>query len=175
MQKNYLTDRLLLTELALQDNEFLFELVNTPEWISFIGDRNIRTVDDASMHIQKIMDNPNANYWVVSLQDQQIPIGIITFIKRDYLEHYDIGFAFFSRYANKGYAYEATTIVLRDVVKNPSYTHILATTVNENASSIKLLKKLGLRFEREIKVENELLLLYSGTVEKLFLTPISPN
>ncbi|MEK6783305.1 MAG: GNAT family N-acetyltransferase [Bacteroidota bacterium] len=99
MQNNYLTNRLLLTELNPDDQEIILELLNTPEWIKFIGDRNVKTKEDAREYIQKIIDNPKANYWVVRLRHLQVPIGIITFIKRDYLEHYDIGFAFFSKYA----------------------------------------------------------------------------
>lgn len=96
-------------------------------------------------------------------------MGIITFIKRDYLDHYDIGFAFLSKYTGKGYAYEATIAILKDVVKSPTHTHILATTVKGNVSSIKLLEKLGLRFDREITREGDLLAVYSVVVDKLFL------
>ncbi len=167
---SYRTDRLLLDELTLTDSVFFFELVNAPEWIKFIGDRHIRTLEDASLYIKRIMDNPKANYWVVRLQNQQIPIGIITFIKRNYLEYYDIGFAFFSRYAKTGYAYEATMAVLKDVANSPIHTRILGITVKENASSIKLLERVGLRFWKEIKVENDALLLYSATVADLVST-----
>lgn len=172
MRHIYLTKRLLLKKLTLRDNEFLFELVNTLEWLKFIGDRNIRTLGDATLYIQKILDNPTANYWVVRLQHQNIPIGIITFIKRDYLDHYDIGFAFFSTYAKSGYAYEATATVLRDVANYSSHTHIFAITVEENTRSIRLLEKFGLRFRKEIEVENNLLLLYSTTVDRLAIAPI---
>ena len=166
---SYRTDRLILDELNLTDKDFLFKLVNTPEWIRFIGDRNIRTLADAGEYIQKIIDNPNANYWVVRLQDDQSPIGIITFIKRDYLEHYDIGFAFLPRYAKNGFAFEATKTILKEVVKNPIHTRILATTVKENVNSIKLLEKLGLSFEKEISRDGDLLSVYSIPVDKLFL------
>ena len=163
MHNNYLTERLVLNELSLNDIEFITELVNTAEWIKFIGDKNIRTQEDARAYIQKIIDNPNANYWVVRLLNQNISIGIITFIKRDYLEHYDIGFAFISKYTGKGYAYEATTTVLNDVTKDSNHKHILATTVRENTNSIKLLEKLGFRFKKEIKNGNDLLVIYSIT------------
>lgn len=169
LTRSYRTDRLLLEELNSSDNEFLLELVNTSEWIRFIGDRNMRTMEDANLYIQKIIDNPKACYWVVRLHGQQSPMGIITFIKRDYLDHYDIGFAFLSKYTGKGYAYEATIAILKDVVKSPTHTHILATTVKGNVSSIKLLEKLGLRFDREITREGDLLAVYSVAVDKLFL------
>lgn len=61
MQNNYQTKRLILNELSLNDEVFITELLNTPEWIKFIGDRNIRTQEDARGYIQQIMDNPNIN------------------------------------------------------------------------------------------------------------------
>lgn len=173
MQTNYQTKRLILNKLSLDDEAFIIELLNTPDWIKFIGDRNIRTQEDATAYIQKIIDNPNINYWVAKLPDEKTSIGIITFIKRDYLEQYDIGFAFLSKFANKGFAHEATLAVLNDVINSPSHTHILATTVKENTNSIKLLEKLGFRFEKEIEHENNLLLIYSVSVDKLIVNKIT--
>jgi ribosomal-protein-alanine N-acetyltransferase len=172
VQHSYQTERLLLKKLTLKDKAFFLELVNTPEWLRFIGDRNIRTLDDSTVRIKRIINSPKTNYWVVRLLHQQIPIGIVTFIKRDYLKHFDIGFAFLSSYEKKGYAYEATTAVLRDIIKNPSYSQIKGTTVKGNENSIKLLEKLGLRFQGEIEVENELLLVYSAKRSELFLSDI---
>jgi ribosomal-protein-alanine N-acetyltransferase len=125
MKNNYSTDRLLLNEINLKDAEFILELVNTPEWIKFIGDRNVGDITDANEYIQKIISNPNAHFWVVRIRDQQIPIGIITFIKRDFLDHHDIGFAFLAKYTKKGYAYEATITVLNDAIKYSIYKQIL--------------------------------------------------
>lgn len=175
MQNNYQTNRLILKTLELNDAAFLTELVNTQEWLKFIGDRNIRTEENAKEYIQKIKDNPTITYWVVRLADVGISIGIITFIKRDYLDHYDIGFAFLSKFTNKGYAYEATTEVMNDVLNNPSHTHILATTVRENVASINLLEKLGLRFEKKIHHENDVLLIYAVSVDELFINQVTAS
>ncbi len=161
------TARLILNELSLNDAAFIFELVNTDEWKKFIGDRNIHTEQDAKTYIQKIIDNPNVNYWVVKTKGQEIPIGIITFIKRDYLEHHDIGFAFLARYTKQGYAYEATVAVLKEVIKDSSHTHVLATILEENVSSIQLLEKLGFRFRNKIQEGNDLLQVYAVATDKL--------
>ena len=170
MQSNYFTERLTLNELSLNNANFINELVNTPEWIKFIGDRNIHTQDEAKEYVEKIIENPNINYWVVKLKSQNISIGIITFLKRDYLEHYDIGFAFLPKYSKNGFAYEATIPVLNDAVNNHNHRQILATTVRENTNSIKLLEKLGLRYEKEIENGKDLLLIYSVNDEN-YLSP----
>lgn len=80
-------------------------------------------------------------------------------MKRDYLDDHDIGFAFLPQYAKKGYAYEAVKAVLDLALKH--YPVLLATTISENKNSIALLSKLGLQYERTIKIENEKLLIYS--------------
>ena len=168
MQPNYKTKRLQLTNLSANDADFIFELVNTTGWIKFIGDRNIRTNEDTAAYIQKIISNPDITYWVVKLQDQQIAVGIISFIKRDYLEQHDIGFAFLPAYAKQGYAFEATLTVLNDLFNDNRHKTILATTIKENESSIQLLKKLGFTFSKQIVNGNDQLQLFTVTKEKLY-------
>ena len=167
METSITTDRLLIVPLALTDAKFILELVNSKGWLEFIGDRSVRSEDDALAYIQKINDNPNITYWVARLKDSSTPTGIITFIKRDYLEHHDIGFAFLPLFANKGYACEAAKAVLSEVINNAGHSHILATTMATNFSSIKLLEKLGLDFDKEIEVNDEKLQLYSVATDRL--------
>jgi RimJ/RimL family protein N-acetyltransferase len=166
MQKSYQTNRLILSELTFNDAEFIKELVNTAEWIKFIGERNVKTAADAKAYIQKLIDNPNINYWVVKLQKDNTPVGIITFIKRAYLEHHDIGFAFLPKHAKQGFAYEAAVAVLNDVLKNADHSTVFATTIPENKSSIALLEKLGLNLNGEIEHDGDRLLLYGITADK---------
>ena len=140
MQYNFKTNRLLLNALTLNDVAFIFELVNSLEWIKFIGDKNIRTKEDAVAYVQKIISNPNVCYWTVKLQNEKTPIGIITFIKRDYLKHHDIGFAFLSNYTKQGYAYEATTAVLNQVTTHAVHKHILAVLPLNKSKTLRGIK-----------------------------------
>jgi [ribosomal protein S5]-alanine N-acetyltransferase len=164
-----LTKRLLLETLSIQDALFVLELVNTDDWLTFIGDKNISTPEDAIVYIQKISANTTTNYWTVKLKDTQLPIGLVTVIKRDYLEHQDIGFAFLPNHFNKGYAYEATMEVLKHIAQQGIETYIVAITLPENISSIKLLQKLGLQFENEMEVEKELLYVYKMKLDVIDL------
>lgn len=154
------TNRLALNPLSTNDAAFIFELVNSPGWIQFIGDRNVKNQDDSIAYIQRILANSNIQYWVASLQEGQNSIGIITFIKRDYLECHDLGFAFLPRFGQKGYAYEASKAVLEALENARIHSRILATTLKNNISSIGLLEKLGFRFERIIEDDKEDLLVY---------------
>ena len=172
MQTKYTTSRLLLDQLKLHDAEFIMELVNTPEWIKFIGERNIKNKEDAKAYIQKIIENPDINYRVVSIKEDKTPIGIITLIKRDYLDHHDIGFAFLTSYGKKGYAYEAAATVLQDIIKDPAHAQVFATTIKQNTNSIQLLEKLGFKFSNEIKIENEILLVYALAAGQFAVLPV---
>jgi [ribosomal protein S5]-alanine N-acetyltransferase len=156
------TDRLLIEPLSESDGTFILELVNTDGWIKNIGNRNVNTQTEAIAYIQKINENKNVAYWTVKLKTTNEAIGIITFIKRDYLEHNDIGFALLPNFSGKGYAFEAAEIVLNFLKQDNSFTTILATTIPENISSISLLKKLGLEFDKVIEIENETLHVYKS-------------
>ncbi|MDB5359344.1 MAG: Ribosomal-protein-alanine acetyltransferase [Rhodospirillales bacterium] len=148
------TDRLILRELATEDASFILALVNDPDWLRFIGDRRIRTLVDAGAYI---LGGPVAMYrrlgfglWHVALKDGTA-IGICGLIKRDTLDHVDLGFAFLPAYRGRGYAFEAAAASLaygRNVLK---LERIVATTALDNEASGRLLEKLGLRFERVIR------------------------
>jgi [ribosomal protein S5]-alanine N-acetyltransferase len=155
------TNRLVLKELSATVAGFIIELLNTAEWIRYIGNRNVATHDDAINYIQKITNNKTADCWVVELKNEQTPIGIITYFKRDYLEYKDIGFAFLPAYTKKGYAMEATECVLNEILKNDPGRIIYAITLAGNLKSVKLLGKLGFHIERELNTEEEHLLLYT--------------
>ena len=157
------TTRLHITSLNKEDNGFILELVNTPGWLKFIGNRNINTAEEASAYIERINNNKNIRYWVVRLVQDETAIGIVTLIKRDHLKYPDIGFAFLPQFGSKGYAYEATKAVLDFILQRTSYKHIAAITVPGNTRSIGLLKKLQFHFERDI-IDKEELQLYSIAV-----------
>lgn len=154
------TERLLLTALDYCDNAFIIAIVNTPGWLKFIGNRNIYSALDAQLYIQNILDNPLFTYWVVRLQTDQTPIGVVSLIKRDYLDAHDLGFAFLPQYMNMGYAYEAAHCITKELKKSQLYPKLYATTLVENKSSIKLLTRLGFQFINSIHPKEETLNLY---------------
>lgn len=161
MKSNWKTERLDLKALTTDEADFIFELVNTNEWKAYIGERNVKTQEDSINYIRKIIDNPNVTYWIVKLAEQATSVGIITLIKREYLVHRDIGFAFLPSYSKMGYAFEASKLVLEEVKNESLDTKINAITVAENISSIRLLEKLSFEFEKILAMENEVLHLYA--------------
>jgi ribosomal-protein-alanine N-acetyltransferase len=167
MKDTFETERLLLSEITLENGPFIFELVNTPGWIKYIGERNIRTLDDANKYIEKLLNTPKLIYWIVRLKGALTEPGVITFIKREYLDHYDIGFAFLPQYAHKGYAFEASKEVLHYGLKELRMPAVVATTLAENISSIRLLEKLGLQFEKGITEGDLELQVYTTRKQKI--------
>lgn len=161
--QTFTTERLTLLSLVNSDADFILELVNTEGWLTFIGNKNINSHDDATAYIQRINDNENITYWSVKLKDTSLPVGLITLIKRDYLEYQDIGFAFLPSFKNKGYAFEAANTILSHL-KSKNLNKINAVTLPANIISIKLIQKLGLQFEKEIENENEILHVYSASL-----------
>lgn len=154
------TQRLYLEPVTVNDHAFVQELVNTAGWLRFIGDRNVHSEEDAVAYIQKIQSMPNLVYWVARRKEDQQPAGIISFIKRDYLEDYDLGFAFLPRYHGQGYAKEAALGVMEALKTFPELQRLLATTLPENEPSVFLLQKLGFSFVKQFEEGGSLLNLY---------------
>jgi RimJ/RimL family protein N-acetyltransferase len=148
------TARLRLRELTHADAAFIRELVNDPAWLRFIGDRNVRSDEDARGYIDKIRDGHYAKYgfglWAVEALDSGEAVGMCGLIRRDTLEHPDLGFAFLERHRGRGYAREAASIVVGLARQRFGFTKLLAITDPENGASQKVLEHVGFRFERRI-------------------------
>lgn len=161
--KEIITERLGLSDLCLSDDLFILELLNTKEWIQFIGDRKIKTIEDAQGYINMILNFHDMHFRIVRLLENDIKIGIVTLIKREYLEFPDLGFAFLPAYSKLGYAYEASQATLNAIKNELVNSTIHAITIAENTNSIRLLEKLGFGFDKIFKDDNEELLLYTIT------------
>lgn len=142
------TDRLELREYTLQDAPFIYKLMNSEGWLKNIGNRNIKTIKDAEVYLQKNYLNSYEKYgfgpYLVSLKVCGTPIGSAGLYKRDNLEHPDVGIAFLPEFYNIGYALEASKAVMQFASEKLKIQTIVAITLAENLPSIKLLKKLGL-------------------------------
>lgn len=151
------TERLVLRRLTVDDAPFMLGLVNEPSWLRFIGDRGVRTLDDARRYL---LEGPIAMYerlgfglYATTLrEDESAPIGICGLVKRDRLEDVDIGFALLPAFWGKGYAHEAASAVM-DYARNVvGLRRVVAITSVDNGSSARLLEKIGLRFEKMVRL-----------------------
>ena len=160
------TERLWIHPVQIEDAPFVLELLNSAGWVKYIGERNVRTIEEAENYIRnrflKHFEAFGFGVYSVKLRDNQESIGICTLLKKPYLDKPDIGYAFLEKFSGKGYAFEATKAVY-DYAKSPlNIVEILAVTTLDNERSIKLLNKLGFHFDKNIFVENEEVKLFTN-------------
>lgn len=149
------TERLIIRKLTFDDSIFIVKLLNSPGWLRYIGDRGVRTGEDAKGYLQ---NGPLLSYekngfglYLVALLETGESIGICGILKRDSLDHPDLGYSLLPEFMGKGYAYEATDAVVKYAREKLRIETLLAITIPENATSIKLLGKLGMKFHGMVK------------------------
>ena len=150
------TERLFLRQFTVDDAQFILTLLNEPSFIRYIGDKKVRNVDDARQYILNVpvtsYERHGFGLCLVELKESNTPIGMCGLLKRDELADPDIGFAFLPDFWNKGFAFEASTAVLNDARERLRLERILAITSLDNEASIKLLERLGFKFEKLINL-----------------------
>ena len=150
------TPRLLLRHLSADDAAFMLALLNEEPFLRNIGDRGIRTLEDAAAYV---LSGPVASYekfgfglYAVELKQSGETLGICGLLKRETLEDVDVGFAFLRKFWGRGYASESAEAVMNYGWNTVGLNRIVAITAPKNHDSIKLLEKLGLRFEKMIQM-----------------------
>ena len=159
MTRILVTERLFLREFNLTDTEFILQLLNTPGWLEFIGDRNVKTTEAAKSYLEngpiKSYELNGFGLSLVGLKDNELPIGMCGLIKRETLENVDIGFAFLPEYSGEGYAVEIASATMKYAKEKLKLKEILAITLPSNVRSINLLNKIGLYFEKNIHLPGD--------------------
>ena len=153
------TERLRLRRLGEDDAAFILRLVNDPDWLRYIGDRGVRSLEDARRYVAAgpaaMHDRHGFSLLAVERKSEPGPIGICGLIRRETLPDVDIGFAFLPDFRGEGYAHESASAVLawaRDVLKLP---RVIAIASVDNARSRRLLEKIGLSFEKTVRLPGE--------------------
>jgi RimJ/RimL family protein N-acetyltransferase len=150
------TDRLILRQLSTDDAAFILELVNEPSFIQNIGDRGVRTLEDARAYILRVAissyEKNGFGLYLVALKGSGQAIGMCGLIKRQGLEDVDIGYAFLPRFWLKGYAVEAAAAV-KDYARDAlGLKRLVAITDPANQGSIRVLEKIGLKYEKMVRL-----------------------
>ena len=157
--KTFETERLILRPTTEIDTSFIFELLNTPKWIKYIGDRNIKTLKDAEAYIKnKMMPQLEklgfSNNTIIRKSDG-VKIGTCGLYDREGLDGVDIGFAFLPQFEKKGYAFESTNKLKEIAINDFNISKISAITLKENIDSQNLLVKLGLQYKKVVRLPND--------------------
>jgi [ribosomal protein S5]-alanine N-acetyltransferase len=150
------TERLLLRPLTFDDAPFVLELLNDPDWLRFIGDKGVRTLEEARRYIETgPFDSYAKNGFGMLLVEQRAdraPAGLCGLVRRDVLPGPDLGYAFLPAYRGRGYAREAAEAVLRFARETAGIDRVHAITDPTNARSIGVLEHFGFRFERMLRL-----------------------
>lgn len=163
------TERQILRQFTIEDTAFIVELLNSPGWLQFIGDRNVKNKEQAVAYLE---NGPLKSYaqngfglYLVERKKDVKPIGMCGIIRRDNLDTPDIGFAFLPAFNGNGYAYEIASATLCHAKEQLRLSKISAITLPENTRSIKLLEKIGMQ---QVKTFS-----FSGSEEQLLLYQIN--
>jgi ribosomal-protein-alanine N-acetyltransferase len=153
------TRRLRLRHVVPDDAPFIVTLLNEPSWLRFIGDRGVRTVDDARRYIE---EGPRKSYarngfglYLVERKDDRQPVGLCGLLRRETLPDVDIGFALSPAHWGQGYAFEAAAATLTHAREVLRLSRVVAITKPDNGPSIRLLQRLGLRFEGTVRLGDD--------------------
>jgi RimJ/RimL family protein N-acetyltransferase len=163
------TPRLALRELTDDDAPFMLELLNEPGWIRFIGDRGVRDVEGALQYLRKgpmpmYREHGFGLYAVMRKADGE-PLGVCGLIKRAGLDDVDLGFALLARHERQGYGIEAARAVLAHAEHGLGIARVVAITTVDNVASMRLLERIGMRFEGMVQLPGD------DEALRLFATP----
>jgi [ribosomal protein S5]-alanine N-acetyltransferase len=146
------TQRLVLRRLEVGDAPFVMRLVNQPSFIENIGDKGVRTLEDA---VRYMKEGPMAMYerygfglWHVERKSDGVALGMCGLLRRDILPDVDIGYAYLPEAWGQGYAIEAAEATLRHGAAKFGLRRLIGVVSVGNTGSIRVLEKLGMRFER---------------------------
>lgn len=149
------TPRLALRELHDSDAAFIVQLLNDPAFLRHIGDRCVRSLDDARAYIAAGPADSYRRYghglYLTYLKQSEVPIGICGLVQRDYLDCPDLGFALLPQFRACGYTSEAARGIVDDARARLGLAQLLAITSLDNVASIRLLEKLGFVWQRRMR------------------------
>lgn len=153
------TERLFIRPTNYEDAEFIFTLMHTPKWIQYIGDRGVRSVEDASEYIEKKMQGQLkrlgfSNYTAIRKSDE-IKVGTCGLYDRDGLDGVDLGFAFLPEFEGQGYGFETANCIKNAAFEVFKLERLNAITLPENIVSQKLIEKLGFDFIKMVTIPND--------------------
>ena len=165
------TERLTIRPFTEDAAAFILELVNDPDWLRFIGDKEVHSLEDARRYLREgplaMVARHDHGLACVERRGDATPIGMCGLIKRDSLDDVDLGFAFLPTGRGQGYAREAAVAVLAFGFETLGLRRIVAITDVDNVASARVLEAAGLRFERRIEANGDSKALHLFAIEAM--------
>jgi ribosomal-protein-alanine N-acetyltransferase len=154
------TERLTLREMSGADAPFVLEILNDPGFIRFVGDRGVRTVEGAARYVEERFAESYRRHgfglWLVETKGERVPVGMCGLLKRgEPVPGVEVGYAFLPPFRSKGYAFEAASASARHAREVLGLDHLYAVVNPDNDISSRVLEKLGMKFERAVRLSGE--------------------
>jgi RimJ/RimL family protein N-acetyltransferase len=153
------TERLKLREMSEADAAFVLEVLNDPGFVRYVGDRGVRTLEDAARYINerfvKSYRQHGFGLWLVETKDEGLPVGICGLLNRGTLPGIEVGYAFLPPFRGQGYAFEAASAAAAHAREVLGLSRLYAIVNPDNAISIRVLEKLGMKFESMVRLPAE--------------------
>jgi RimJ/RimL family protein N-acetyltransferase len=152
------TERLELCEMSAVDAELIVAVLNDPDFLRFVGDRGVKTIDDARRYIERIQASHARHgfgLWIMRRKEDAQTLGMCGLIRRDSLPDVDIGFATLPAFRKRGYTAEAAAATVAFARRVVGLSRLVAITTHDNRASIALLEKLGLQFEKTLHMPDD--------------------
>ncbi|TVZ55853.1 RimJ/RimL family protein N-acetyltransferase [Lutibacter sp. Hel_I_33_5] len=144
------SERLIIRDAKVSDAAFYFQLFNDPDWIQFISDKNLKSVEETEVYLKDILlknfQLGGLGFFTVILKKTNEPIGTSTALQREKPEYIDIGYGFLPKGRGKGYATEATKLIIEYVRTTFKQKKVFAFTMQHNKASQKLLENLNFTY-----------------------------
>ena len=147
MEQIFETPRLILTKFELSDAKKMWELNDDPDVIKFTGDPPFVSIYQTKEFIKNYKDYKENGFgrWAVISKDKNDFIGWCG-LKLNKENFVDIGFRFFKKDWNKGYATESAKACLNYGFSELKINEIIGRASSENKASIKVLEKLNMDY-----------------------------
>jgi RimJ/RimL family protein N-acetyltransferase len=147
--KSFTSKRLIIRPTFEQDDKLIFQLMNTPKFIKYVGDRKISSINDAKNYIKvkmlaQLYLMGYSSYTLINKSNGD-KIGICGLYNRAGVDGIDIGFSILPHFERLGYAYESSSRLIKGAFEELEIEEIKAITNQDNISSKNLLKKLGFK------------------------------
>ena len=145
------TARLRLRPPSASDAPFIAELMNSDGYMSYIGDRQVRSASDAEAYLRSAAIyrvEEGLGFNIVETRSGATSVGICGLVQRDAYDAPDVGYALLDRCAGQGFASEATSVVLDHGFAELGFGRILGITTPSNGASRRVLEKCGMALER---------------------------
>ena len=164
--KQFTTERLILRPTLEEDAELVYELMNSPKFIQYVGDRKISSLEAAKTFIQtkmrpQLKELGYSSYTIIR-KSNKAKIGTCGLYNRNGVDGIDIGFGLLPTYEGFGYAFESANRLKKAAFEEFDIPQLKAITNKDNVASQKLLEKLGLEKigETQLPGEQQTILLY---------------